>query len=211
MNSYKLLFHQQLGNHDQHRLASRLGVERGDLINIMLQTLPGIAVTYQGEEMVLVNTVLTWEQTVDPSACNTDKDRFESFSRDPCRTPFPWDTTKNAGFSTGSTTWLPVNPDYTYNNVQTQTAATNSHLKIFKRLTKLRKNNVLRQGLYLGALTNNDNVFVYKRWYADDIAVAVLNFGSSEETVDVKAVFTDITESTLKVYTASLNTAFDVG
>lgn len=200
-----------MGNHDQHRLASRLGVERGDLINIMLQTLPGIAVTYQGEEMVLVNTPLTWEQTVDPSACNTDKDRFESFSRDPCRTPFPWDTTANAGFSTGSTTWLPVNPDYITNNVQTQTAADNSHLKIFKRLTKLRKNNVLRQGEYLGALTNNDNVYIYKRWYADDIAVVVLNYGSAEETVDVKAAFTDITELTLPVYAASLETTFVVG
>ena len=174
----------------------------------MLQTLPGIAVTYQGEEMVLVNTELTWKQTVDPSACNTDKDRFESFSRDPCRTPFPWDTTLNAGFSNASTTWLPVNPDYTYNNVQTQSAATNSHLKIFKKLTKLRKNNVLRQGQYLGALVNNDNVFLYKRWYADDVVVVILNFGNAEETINVKTVFTNITATTLPVYTASLNTAF---
>lgn len=36
-----------LGNHDQHRVATRLGEERRDLINILLQTLPGIAVTYQ--------------------------------------------------------------------------------------------------------------------------------------------------------------------
>lgn len=34
-----------LGNHDQHRLASRLGLERGDLLNILLQTLPGIITT----------------------------------------------------------------------------------------------------------------------------------------------------------------------
>lgn len=106
---------------------------------------------------------------------------------------------------------LPVNPDYTYKNVQTQTAAANSHLKIFKRLTKLKKNNVLRQGEYLGALTNNDNVFVYKRWYGTDIAVVVLNYGSAEETVDVKAAFTDITEYFLPVYAASLETSFVVG
>lgn len=35
-----------LGNHDNRRLASRLGTERKDLINIFLQTLPGIAVTF---------------------------------------------------------------------------------------------------------------------------------------------------------------------
>jgi alpha-glucosidase len=31
-----------LGNHDQHRLATRLGVARTDLLNILLQTLPGL-------------------------------------------------------------------------------------------------------------------------------------------------------------------------
>lgn len=75
-----------MGNHDQHRLASRLGVERGDLINIMLQTLPGIAITYQGEELVMTNVHLTWEETVDPQACNTNPEVYEQNSRDPCRT-----------------------------------------------------------------------------------------------------------------------------
>lgn len=35
-----------LGNHDNKRLASRFGVARIDLFNILLNTLPGIAVTY---------------------------------------------------------------------------------------------------------------------------------------------------------------------
>lgn len=37
----------QLGNHDQKRLASRLGERRVDLFNILLKTLPGISITYQ--------------------------------------------------------------------------------------------------------------------------------------------------------------------
>lgn len=36
----------QLGNHDNKRLASRYGPARTDLFNILLKTLPGIAVTY---------------------------------------------------------------------------------------------------------------------------------------------------------------------
>lgn len=197
-----------MGNHDQHRIATRLGVERTDLINIMLQTLPGIAVTYQGEEMGLVNTHLTWAQTVDPSACNTnDPIGFEKFSRDPARTPFPWDDTKNAGFSTNDTTWLPVNDDYVTNNVKAQTEAANSHLKIFKKLTKLRKNLVLRHGEYDALLINNDNVLIYRRWYGeDDLVVVILNFGSETETVNVKAAFPMITEDVLPIYTASLDT-----
>lgn len=35
-----------MGNHDNKRLASRFGKNRADLLNMMLQTLPGIAVTY---------------------------------------------------------------------------------------------------------------------------------------------------------------------
>lgn len=174
----------------------------------MLQTLPGIAVTYQGEEMGLVNTHLTWEQTVDPSACNTnDPENFEPFSRDPARTPFPWDDTKNAGFSTNDTTWLPVNADYKVNNVKVQSEAANSHLKIFKKLTKLRKNNVLRQGNYDAMLVNNENVLIYRRWYGEeDLVVTILNFGSQSENVNVKQAFPDITEDTLPIYTASLDT-----
>lgn len=35
-----------LGNHDNRRVASRFGPQRKDLLNIFLQTLPGISVTY---------------------------------------------------------------------------------------------------------------------------------------------------------------------
>lgn len=177
----------------------------------MLQTLPGIAVTYQGEEMGLVNTHLTWEQTLDPSACNTnDPIGFEPFSRDPARTPFPWDTTKHAGFTTGDTPWLPVNSDYETNNVASQLAADNSHLKIFMKLTKLRRNPVLRQGEYDAKLVNSDNVMIYRRWYGEtDLAVIILNFGSEQETVNVKEAFDIITEAELPVYTSSLDTFTD--
>lgn len=74
-----------LGNHDNHRLASRLGIERADLYNILLQTLPGNAVTYQGEELCMPNVYVTWDQTLDPGACNTNETVFHSVSRDPCR------------------------------------------------------------------------------------------------------------------------------
>jgi alpha-glucosidase len=40
-----------IGNHDKHRTATRLGASRSDLVNILIQTLPGVAITYQGEEL----------------------------------------------------------------------------------------------------------------------------------------------------------------
>ncbi|CAO1421776.1 unnamed protein product [Diamesa tonsa] len=193
-----------LGNHDNHRLASRLGVERGDLLNIMLQTLPGIAITYQGEELVMTDVHLTWEETVDPPACNSNKDVYDEKSRDPARTPFPWDDTKNAGFSTADKTWLPVGTEYVKVNVKAQEAAANSHLKIFRKLTTIRKDPIFRSGNYTGALSSNKNVYVYKRQFEDKIAIIVLNFAKTNQTVNITSMFSSIPQQ-LKIYTSSLS------
>lgn len=40
---------------------------------------------------------ISWEDTVDPAACNSNADIFEEFTRDPGRTPFQWNAEKNAG------------------------------------------------------------------------------------------------------------------
>ena len=195
---------QKLGNHDNHRLASRLGVERGDLLNIMLQTLPGIAITYQGEELVMTNVNISWADTLDPQACNTNPDIYYQNSRDPARTPFPWDDTKNAGFSTADKTWLPVGTEYVKVNVKAQEAATNSHLKIFRKLTKIRKQPMFRSGSYQGVLSKNKSMYIYRRQNKTNIAIIILNFAKTVQTVDLIDLFPFIPEQ-LKIYTSSLN------
>jgi len=66
----------------------------------MIQTLlPGTVVTYYGDELGLIDTNVRWDQTVDPAGLNVGKERYTKFSRDPVRTPFPWDSTYNAGTS----------------------------------------------------------------------------------------------------------------
>lgn len=193
-----------IGNHDQHRAATRLGVNRGDLVNILVQTLPGIAITYQGEELVMENVHVSWNDTLDPQACNThDPINYEKSSRDPARTPFPWDDSKNGGFSTADKTWLPVGDNYRSVNVNAQEQDPNSHLKIFRRLTKIRKQPVFRQGTYDGKLLNNEAVFAYKREYGNQVAVIILNLGASQQSVNITSAFSGIPEQ-LKVYTSSL-------
>ena len=146
---------------------------------------------------------------LDPQACNTNPDIYYQNSRDPARTPFPWDDTKNAGFSTADKTWLPVGDNYLKVNVKAQEAATNSHLKVFRKLTTLRKQPLIRTGDYSGALTNNDNVFIYKRQMSNSIAIIILNFGISQETVNVQTIFSTV-PSQLKVYTSSLDSGLVV-
>ena len=196
-----------IGNHDQHRIATKVGVQKADLINILLQTLPGIAITYQGEELGMESVILTWQETVDPQACNGDESVYNEKSRDPCRTPFPWDNTKNAGFSNGDKTWLPVGTAYTTVNVKAQQEASNSHLKIFQSLTMLRKHAVLREGAYLGKVLGN--VYAYKREANNIAAVVLLNFGDTEVTIDVKSLFSTIPDQ-MMAHTSSLDSGIAV-
>lgn len=79
-----------LGNHDKSRVASRYGKDLSEALAILSMTLPGIAVVYNGEEIGMDDfRDISWEDTQDPQACNTNnKTHYMLVSRDPARTPF---------------------------------------------------------------------------------------------------------------------------
>lgn len=74
-----------------------MGVEFADAMNIILALMPGIMVTYNGEELGMEDTFIRWDQTVDPSGLLLGKDHYLSGTRDPERTPMQWDTSENSG------------------------------------------------------------------------------------------------------------------
>lgn len=87
----------QMGNHDRSRTESRYP-GRGDQMTMLAMILPGVAVTYNGEEIGMVDkSDISWEDTQDPQGCNAGKDKYKLHSRDPNRTPFQWDNSLNAG------------------------------------------------------------------------------------------------------------------
>jgi alpha-glucosidase len=89
----------QAGNHDKARLVTRYGQLRAQAVTMITLLLPGVGVTYNGEEIGMENTWISWEDTKDPQGCNAGKDAYERASRDPARTPFQWDNTTSAGRS----------------------------------------------------------------------------------------------------------------
>lgn len=89
---------------------------------------------------------LSWNDTVDPAACNSNPKIYEHFSRDPERTPFQWNKEKNAGFSTADKTWLPVANNYKTINVQKEESSGRSHLTVYRSLHDLRKENPIKYG-----------------------------------------------------------------
>ncbi|XP_045513187.1 maltase 2-like [Pieris brassicae] len=174
-----------VGNHDNSRMATRYGSALVDGINMIVLLLPGVAVTYMGEEIGMVDGFVSWEDTVDPSGCNTnDPVNYVKSSRDPERTPFQWNGELNAGFSTADKTWLPVADGYEMLNVEAQKLAERSNLKVYQALADLRLNGVFRYGRY-DSLALNSDVFAFKRWHNSDTYVIVVNMRDTEHEVDL--------------------------
>lgn len=121
----------------------------------------------------MTNQWISWHDTVDPAACNSNPDIYEKFTRDPERTPFQWDNTKNAGFSTGPTTWLPVADNYKDVNVVKQVKDERSHLKVYLALQKLRQTPTIKFGSIKNGVLS-DQVLAFMR-SIDTLHVPPLN------------------------------------
>ena len=96
-------------NHDVMRSISRWGFDdvadqAAPLLLAMQLSLRGTPCIYEGEELGLSEAVLTYDEIQDPYG----KTFWPDFKgRDGCRTPIPWDSSANAGFTTGKP-WLPI-------------------------------------------------------------------------------------------------------
>ena len=62
----------------------------------------------------------------------------KKYSRDNARTPFQWDDSENAGFTTGKP-WLTLNPNYKEINAKSQVNDPDSLFSYYKKLIRLRK------------------------------------------------------------------------
>lgn len=204
----------QLGNHDQPRFGSRYGTERIDGLLTLLLTLPGVAVTYNGDEIGMLDyRDISWEDTLDPQACNTnDPENYEMKTRDPVRTPFQWDASAYAGFKSaeGPEPWLPVHTNYETLNLAAQQAAPKSFYKLYKQLAVLKKHETFLYGNFKST-TVNENVFGYIRSLTGNATFAVLiNFSDKEYTIDVNTLGANF-ESKTKIIVAGSNSKHNVG
>ncbi|MGB3681677.1 MAG: alpha-amylase family glycosyl hydrolase, partial [Rubrobacteraceae bacterium] len=169
-----------LGNHDQSRVASRIGPERARLAQMLLLTLRGTPTVYYGDEIGMHDVEIPEHRIVDPRG----KDQPE-FSRDPARTPMQWDDSPGAGF-TGGDPWLPVANDLTKINVAVQEEDPASMLTFFRSLTHLRRKfPALSVGSYLPLESGEEAVFAYRREYDGERVVVALNFSDLTKRLDL--------------------------
>ena len=172
------------GNHDNHRVASRFGRQRGDEIVMLTLTLPGIGVVYNGDEIGMEDRWFTYQETVDPAGCNAGPAKYYLKSRDPERTPYQWDNSTSAGFSQTNKTWLPVNENYKSLNLAAQKREYYSHYVAFKSLSYLKKQPVIANGS-LEVDVIDGRVLSVKRELGNDTVIVMMNFSKNPVTVNL--------------------------
>jgi len=70
-------------------------------------TLPGTAMSYNGEEIAMDDTFIPWSRVQDPISIN-NREHYAEVGRDPERTPMQWDDTTSAGTSQLSLHFTPL-------------------------------------------------------------------------------------------------------
>ncbi len=169
------------GNHDQHRLATRLGVPAARSAAVLLLTLPGMSFIYNGDELGMKNGHIPPEMVQDPAARG-------GAGRDPERTPLHWSAEQNAGFSTADTTWLPIAADYQTNNVATELQDPDSFLLLYRRLGALRnRSDSLRYGTFTVIDTGHPHVLGYTRAQGTERHTVLINFSKDALAFSFKA------------------------
>jgi alpha-glucosidase len=140
---------------------------------MLLLTLRGTPTLYYGDELGIGRVEVTKAHIQDPREL---REPGLGLGRDPVRTPMPWDSTPNAGFTTG-TPWLPLNPDWLERNVERLAHAPESLLVLYRRLLELRR---AHPALTIGDTTVLDaegDVLAYERRSGDERLLISLNLG----------------------------------
>lgn len=186
-----------LSNHDQPRSVSRFGddgpywVESAKLLATFLHMLHGTPYIYQGEEIGMTN--VNFESIEDYRDIETlnmyrefveEKDlapqvvmaMIHAKSRDNARTPFQWDDSEHAGFTTG-TPWMKVNPNYKEINVKQALTDPNSIFYYYQKLIRLRQENpIIVYGKYNLILDAHREIYAFTRSLEDTRLLVILNF-----------------------------------
>ncbi len=194
-----------LSNHDQARLVSRFGNDSpkfravsAKMLMTFLMTMRGTPFYYNGDELGMTNagfykiedyrdvqTLNEYQRQKNLGANLNEYLQQISFeSRDNGRTPFQWNNSAGAGFTSG-TPWIMVNPNYKTINAEAQEKDNESPLNYFRHIVKLRKDNlVLVYGKYTLLDKQNPDTYSYTRELNGKTLLILLNFKSKSSVTN---------------------------
>jgi alpha-glucosidase len=169
-----------LGNHDRHRIATRIGRNQARVAAMLLLTLRGTPTMYYGDEIGMEDASIPPALVQDPFEINAPG---LGLGRDPERSPMQWDGSTGAGF-TSATPWLPLAKDHYDVNVAALATQPDSILNLYRRLIELRRDH---EALALGgieAVRAEGNVLRYERMAGGERLLILLNLGGDTQWVE---------------------------
>jgi oligo-1,6-glucosidase len=189
-------------NHDQPRVVSRFGddgkyrVESAKMLGTVLHLHRGTPYVYQGEELGMTNapfeTIADFrdiEALGQYAQAVTQEGRspedvltvLRARGRDNARTPMQWDSSPQAGFTTG-TPWLAVNPNHAEINAAAAAADPDSVYHHYRKLAELRHTEpAVVDGDFTMLLPHDERLYAFTRRLGDTSLLVIGNF--SAETV----------------------------
>lgn len=197
-----------LENHDQPRSISHFlpeGADRvagGKALATLLMTMRGTPFLMEGEELGFIN--VDWPSIDNYNDVST-KNHYQSaidagyseeeamagvhrFARDSSRTPMQWDSSDNAGFTSG-TPWLPVYDDYKTYNVEAEMKDEDSILSWYITLKGLRSEHTeLINGGYEELFSEHEQIFAFTRDDGISKATVLINLSTKDAEYDSSCV-----------------------
>ena len=199
-----------LENHDQGRSISRFAsddsernlLRSGKLLAMVMATMTGTLILYNGQEIGMVNipyawpaeeykdirSVNFWEKAQaryagDGTALASALQDMKIRARDHARTPMQWDARANAGFTTPEVTpWMRVHDDYKDYNVNAERQDKSSLLEFWKKVLRLRKEykDLFIYGRYTLLDTDEDELFVFMKEGNGTRSLTAVNMSDKE-------------------------------
>ena len=199
-NGWSALF---WNNHDQPRALNRFvdvknfRNEGATMLAASIHLSRGTPYIYMGEEIGMIDPGYdSMEDYADVESFNAykmllneGKQVEEAFkiiqakSRDNSRTPMQWDSSANAGFTSG-TPWLKVGKFYPEINVENEIQG--PIFTFYQKLIALRKKlPLIAEGSYKPAYEDSQQIYAFERQLGDEKLLVLNNFYSDPITVDV--------------------------
>ena len=186
-------------NHDHPRIISRYGSEKfwqesGKMLATAYLFQKGTPFIYQGQEIGMLNwrpedpdmyedvqTRYEYEHNATNKSPEKRLKRLWRSSRDSARTPVQWDSSENAGFTTGKP-WFYVNPNFTRINVAQQEQDPDSILNFYRKAIALRKKlSCVRDGNYIEYKKSSSKLYVYSRQDSRQRILVVCSFSDKKQ------------------------------
>ena len=202
-------------NHDQPRSIDHYLPREGrnyygaTMLASMYLLLRGTPYVYQGQEIGMRNCAYASMDDYNDVSTHNQYNRaladgfspeealrlVQLESRDNARTPFQWDDTENAGFTTGKP-WLKVNPNYTGLNAAQEERDEDSVLTWYKKMIGLRLHSqwseLISEGTFASAYREEKNLIAYRRRFEGKALLVLCNMQPEERELKLSAAYRQV-------------------